>query len=97
MISNDFLVSLTTLNPEHYKVVAVGAARADQLEAAKAFAAKFGIPKAYASYHQLACDPEIDLVYIGIINVYHFEAAKLMLSNVRKSLSLKEFIHSIER
>ena len=49
LISNDFLVSLTTLNPEHYKVVAVGAARADQLEAAKAFAKKFGIAKAYGN------------------------------------------------
>ena len=85
LISNDFMVSLTTLNPEHYKVVAVAEAPADPPGAAKEFAKKFGIAKAYgkliqnekltlclsnhlvllASYHELAKDPEVDLVYIG--------------------------------
>lgn len=49
LISNDFLVSLATLNSEHYKVVAVCAAPADQLDQLEKFANKFGIPKSYGS------------------------------------------------
>lgn len=65
MISNDFLLSLKGLDPALYKVTAVAVARADQLENAQAFAKKFGIPKAYASYQELARDPDVDLAYIG--------------------------------
>ncbi|WP_165248320.1 Gfo/Idh/MocA family protein [Paludisphaera soli] len=38
---------------------------------AKAWAAEFGIPKAYASYEELLADPEIDAVYIPLPNELH--------------------------
>ncbi|GJM77675.1 hypothetical protein HMSSN139_01710 [Paenibacillus sp. HMSSN-139] len=35
------------------------------LEKAKAFAEKFGIPKAYGSYEELVADPDVDAVYVA--------------------------------
>lgn len=39
------------------------------LEAAKKFAEKFGIPKAYGSYLEIAQDPNIDVVYVATRNM----------------------------
>ena len=36
-----------------------------KLETAQAFAAKWGIKKAYGSYAELLADPDVDLVYVG--------------------------------
>ena len=47
---------------DHMEVVAV-AARDE--ERAKAFAAEFGVPRAYGSYGELYRDEEVDLVYVG--------------------------------
>ena len=85
LIANDFVVSLRNLDPSTYKIVAVGASK---LEAAKKFANKFGIPKAYGSYLELCQDDEVQLVYVACINTFHFAAAKLAMEHgkVRKRL-----------
>ena len=51
-------------------VAAVAARDGDR---ARAFAAEFGIPRAYDSYDALLADPEIDGVYIGLPNGLHAE------------------------
>lgn len=43
------------------------------LEGAKATAEQFGIAKAYGSYDELLADPEIDAVYIPLLNHVHKE------------------------
>lgn len=57
----------------------VHAAAARNLEKAQEFASAHGIAKAYGSYEELVADPEIDAIYIGVINPGHVPAAKLAL------------------
>lgn len=103
-ISNDFVSALDTLSASDHSVVA--AAARDQTRAEE-FAKRFGIPKAYGSYVQLAQDPDVEIVYVGAINTQHLEVARLMLKNgkhvlVEKPLGLnlkqaKELISLAER
>ena len=46
------------------------------LEKAQAFAAQFGVERAYGSYAQLLADPEVDLVYIAVPHSCHFAVAR---------------------
>ncbi|KAM6980431.1 trans-1,2-dihydrobenzene-1,2-diol dehydrogenase [Aplochiton taeniatus] len=73
-ISHDFTVALKTLPCEDHKIVAVAARK---LEVAQEFAKKHGIPRAYGSYEELSRDPEIDVVYVGVIHPYHLSASIL--------------------
>ena len=51
----------------------LGAVAARDGDRARAFAAEFGIPRAYDSYEALLADPDIDGVYIGLPNLLHTE------------------------
>ncbi|MBE6222089.1 MAG: Gfo/Idh/MocA family oxidoreductase [Bacteroidales bacterium] len=46
------------------------------LEKAQAFAAQFGVARAYGSYAELLADPDVQLVYIAIPHSHHFALAK---------------------
>ncbi|XP_055302890.1 trans-1,2-dihydrobenzene-1,2-diol dehydrogenase-like [Sitodiplosis mosellana] len=91
-ISHDFANSLSTLNQDDHKVVAVAAR---DLSRAEEFAKKFNIVQAYGSYVELAQDPNVEVVYIGTLNPQHFEVATLMLEHgknvlVEKPLCINE-------
>ena len=62
------------------------------LEKASAFAARFGIPRAYGSYSALLGDPEIDLVYIATPHSCHFEQAKDAILAGKPCLVEKSFM-----
>ncbi|KAM9410639.1 trans-1,2-dihydrobenzene-1,2-diol dehydrogenase [Pholidichthys leucotaenia] len=81
-ISHDFTVALKTLPVEDHQVVAVTARK---LEDAQEFANKHSIPRAYGSYEELARDPEIDVVYVGVINPYHMKTC-LLFTNAKKNV-----------
>uniref|UniRef100_A0A669EH97 Trans-1,2-dihydrobenzene-1,2-diol dehydrogenase n=2 Tax=Oreochromis niloticus TaxID=8128 RepID=A0A669EH97_ORENI len=81
-ISHDFTVALKTLPPEDHQVVAVAARK---LEDAQEFAKKHSISKAYGSYEELARDPDIDVVYIGVIHPYHLNTC-LLFTNAKKNV-----------
>ncbi|MDO5423338.1 MAG: Gfo/Idh/MocA family oxidoreductase [Eubacteriales bacterium] len=49
------------------------------LAKAEEFAKEYGVLHAYGSYEELAADPEIDVVYIGIPHGLHKECAKLCM------------------
>jgi predicted dehydrogenase len=51
--------------------VAIEAVAARQLEKAKDFAQRHGIPRAYGSYEELIRDPGLDAVYIALPNSHH--------------------------
>ena len=57
-------------NASNSEVVAVASR---DLEKAKAFASRNGIPKAYASYEELIADPDIDAIYNPLPNSLHRE------------------------
>jgi predicted dehydrogenase len=53
---------------------------------AQAFTNRFGIPKAYSSYEEMAKDNDIDIVYIGTPNAAHIDNALLFLEAGRAVL-----------
>ncbi|XP_035991918.1 trans-1,2-dihydrobenzene-1,2-diol dehydrogenase-like [Fundulus heteroclitus] len=81
-ISHDFTVALKTLPAEEHQVVAVAARK---LEDAQEFARKHSISHAYSSYEELARDPDIDVVYVGVIHPYHLKAC-LLFTNAKKNV-----------
>ena len=52
-----------------------------QLEQAQQFATDNNIGKAYGNFEDLARDDDVQIVYIAIVNSYHYKLAKLMLDN----------------
>ncbi|MEW2491602.1 Gfo/Idh/MocA family oxidoreductase [Streptomyces sp. NPDC048411] len=70
------------------EVVAV-ASRTDT--AAKAFADRFGIPKAYGNWADLAADDEVDVVYVATPHSAHREATALCLEAGKHVLCEKAF------
>ena len=66
------------------------------LEKAEAFAARFGIPRAYGSYDELLEDPEIDLVYIATPHSCHFDITCRALLAGKPCLVEKSFMLNAE-
>lgn len=87
-ISWDFVNALTTLSAHDHQVVAVAAR---DLCRAQEFAKKFGIANAYDAYVKLAENPDVEVVYIGVLNRQHFDVAKLMLEHGKHVLVEKPF------
>lgn len=71
-----------------HTVTAVGSRRA---EAASAFAAEFGIPRAHGSYEALVADPDVDIVYVATPHTSHAENALLALDAGKHVLIEKPF------
>lgn len=77
-ISHDFSVALRTLDPEHHQIVAVAAR---DLQHAEDFAKRHNIPRAYGSYDELAKDPDVDIIYIGTLQINHLGTGKLFMTH----------------
>lgn len=58
---------------------------------ANAFATKFGIPRAHASYEALCADPEVDAIYVATPHPMHAENATLALDHGKHVLVEKAF------
>lgn len=54
-------------------------ARPKSKDEAEALAAAYSIPTVYTEYNELLANPEIDFVYIGLINSVHYEYTKKAL------------------
>lgn len=90
-ISHDFANAIGTLNEADHQLVAV----TDPFCSSTEFAERFGIPNAYSSYLELAKDPNVEVVHIGVLNPKHLEVALLMLEHgkhvlVEKPLCMNE-------
>lgn len=72
-ICNNFAVSLV----KNGSTISAVAARDEGK--AKAFADKFGSPRAFGSYEELVQDESVDVVYVGTISSLHLPHAKLAL------------------
>ncbi|MFC5664233.1 Gfo/Idh/MocA family protein [Kitasatospora misakiensis] len=70
------------------RVVAVGSRDTGR---ARAFADRFGIPRAYGSYAELVEDAEVDIVYVASPHSGHFEHAMLAVEAGRHVLVEKAF------
>ena len=60
------------------QVTAIFARPASQKKA-QDLALRYGIPAVYTNYDELLASPEIDFVYIGLVNSAHYEYAKRAL------------------
>jgi predicted dehydrogenase len=69
----------------------LGAVGSRAQASADAFAKDFSAPKAYASYEDLAADPEIDVIYVGTPHVFHKDNALLALRHGKAVLCEKPF------
>jgi dihydrodiol dehydrogenase / D-xylose 1-dehydrogenase (NADP) len=59
------------------------------MDTANKFAKKYNIPKAYASYEQLADDPDIGVVYIGTPHTFHLENSVMCMQKGKAVLCEK--------
>jgi len=58
------------------------------------FAHQFNVKKAYHNYLDVITDSEVDIVYVGLTNNYHFEMSKLCLENHKAVLCEKPLVTS---
>jgi predicted dehydrogenase len=70
------------------ELVAVGSRTPERAEV---FAARYGVPRAYGSWSQLAADPDIDVVYVATPHSAHHAAARLCLESGKAVLCEKPF------
>ncbi|MBO2515769.1 MAG: oxidoreductase [Clostridiales bacterium] len=73
-------------NAERIELTAIASRSAER---AKAAAEKYGIPRAYGSYEELAEDPDVELVYIATPHSCHMENAILMMEHGKHVLCEK--------
>lgn len=63
------------------RLIAVGSRSAD---AAAAFGDRFNIPRRYASYEELAADPDVDIIYIATPHTLHAANCLLCLRHEKR-------------
>jgi predicted dehydrogenase len=85
-IADQFATDLALLPAA--ELVAVGSRTA---VTAERFAAKFGIPRRYASYEALVGDPQVDVVYVATPNPMHRQNCLLCLEAGKHVLCEKPF------
>lgn len=61
------------------------------LSRAQAFAAQYGFDKAYGSYEEMLCDPQVELVYIATPHSHHAQHMKLCIEHGKNVLCEKAF------
>ena len=69
----------------------VAAIASRSLQKAEEWASSYDIPAAYGSYEELLGSPDIDIVYIAMINSEHFKYAELALKAGKHVLCEKPF------
>ncbi|XP_052704841.1 trans-1,2-dihydrobenzene-1,2-diol dehydrogenase-like [Crassostrea angulata] len=94
LICNDFVSALLAPPNNVHEVVCVGAR---SLARAQEFADRFGIKKAYGSYDEVATDPNVDVVYIGLIPCYHVKLSKQILKAGKNVLCEKPVAVSLNQ
>lgn len=60
-------------------------------ESAELFAQRHGVPRAYASWAELAADPDVDVIYVATPHAAHHEAALTCLAGDKAVLVEKPF------
>ncbi|KAH8241023.1 hypothetical protein KR026_010378 [Drosophila bipectinata] len=76
-ITQDFVTALATVEKSCHVVVAVADVDGQR---AQDFAQRNQIPRHYDGFDALALDREVDVVYVGTLNPYHYAVVHLMLA-----------------
>ncbi|XP_038208271.1 trans-1,2-dihydrobenzene-1,2-diol dehydrogenase-like isoform X2 [Zerene cesonia] len=86
MITHDFLTAMASMSPEQHRVVAIAGKDLDRVHR---LATLHKIATAYEGYESLAHDTSVDIVFVSVLNLQHFEITKLMLENGKHVLCEK--------
>ncbi len=70
--------------------------REKSLEAGQKLAERHGIARVYTDYETMLRDPEVEFVYIGIVNSLHYEYAKQALQAGKHAIVEKPFTSTSE-
>ncbi|WP_343210049.1 Gfo/Idh/MocA family oxidoreductase [Anaerolentibacter hominis] len=73
------------------KDACITAVAARDKKRAELFAAQTGAQRAYGSYEELAADPEVEVIYIGVPHAMHKDAAILCMKSGKHVLCEKPF------
>ncbi|XP_050348995.1 trans-1,2-dihydrobenzene-1,2-diol dehydrogenase-like isoform X1 [Nymphalis io] len=86
MITHDFLTAMASLPAEQHKVVAIAGKDLDRVHR---LATLHNIDTAYEGYEAIAGDADVDIVFVSVLNLQHFDVAKIMLENGKHVLCEK--------
>lgn len=87
-------VMAKTVKGMRYEDAVLAAVGSRSQEKADAFAARFGIQKAYGSYEDLVSDPDLDLIYVAVPHSHHRMAMDLCFDHGKNVLCEKPFTPS---
>ncbi|CAG9581682.1 unnamed protein product [Danaus chrysippus] len=73
MIAHDFLTAMASLSPEQHKVTAVAGKDLDRVYR---LATLHNISTAYEGYDAIAADSTIDIVFVSVLNLQHYDRGK---------------------
>ncbi|WP_179218726.1 Gfo/Idh/MocA family protein [Saccharibacillus sp. O23] len=76
--------------------VAAICVREQSLEIGQRLAERHGIPQVYTDYETMLRDPEVEFVYIGIVNSLHYDYAKRALQAGKHAIVEKPFTSTFE-
>ncbi|EDW28858.1 GL19399 [Drosophila persimilis] len=76
-ITQDFVTALNTIEKSQHVVVAIADVDGPR---AQEFAQRNQIPRHYDGFDALALDREVDVVYVGTLNPFHYAVVHLLLS-----------------
>lgn len=84
-IAHDYMNALGTLPAGQHEVVAI----AEPILMEQALCKQFNVPKCYSTFLELAQDPNVEIVHVGVLNPYHLEVSILMLEHGKHVLCQK--------
>jgi predicted dehydrogenase len=85
-IADDFVNALKTVPGA--TITAIGSR---SLESATVFGERHGIPLRFGSSAELAASPDVDVVYVSVLNPYHTQMARLFIDAGKHVLVEKPF------
>ena len=85
-------ISSTVATDFRHEGLQIRAVGSSTLVKAQSFAAEFGISTAHGTYDALAADPDVDIVYVTLLNQAHFDGAMLAIEHGKHVLVEKPFM-----
>ncbi|GLV45097.1 uncharacterized protein CBL_14330 [Carabus blaptoides fortunei] len=82
-IAHDFAVGLSLFSDTEHKIVAVAARNKERLNE---FAKTHNIQQTYDNYQAIAHNDQINVVYVNVVNKFHYEIAKCMIEHGKNVL-----------
>ena len=96
IIGTGWIAEKMAITLEGMEGVEAYAVASRQLQTACDFADRWGFTRAYGSYEEMLDAPDIDAVYIAVINTRHYELVKKCLEKGKAVLCEKPFCMTLK-